>query len=474
MTTTLMNLVDYTKLDCLEIVEGIRNRSLSPVDLVDAALALIEQLNPKLNCYAFTGAEAAREHAGLLEVEARAGQFRGPLHGLPISVKDNVNVPGLPTARGSKAPAKVATEWSLIAQRLYQSGAILLGKTAMPEMGWTVAGKSQLTGPTRNPWNTDLTSGGSSSGSAAAVAARIVPAAIGTDAGGSIRVPASFCGLFGLKPSFGRVPVWPGSVNDRVLHHGFLTRTVLDTALLLDVAKGPDKRDPYSLPVDRRQYLQLATKEPTGIRVGFVPSPWGVAVEDDVGIAIGRCVAVVSKDWPIIEMQLDGSPGRDAYEILWSAARLGVATASCQDVDPGFSTATQRARRYASLADYLRANSERRALSERIEGLFDDVDVIIMPTMPITPFGATASDPGPENPDRVLPWLEWAPLAFPFNLTGHPAASLPCGFTAAGLPVGLQVIGPRFSDGLILSLCHAIEKRLDLNIGIPAITQSKL
>jgi len=271
----------------------VAQRRVSPVQLAECAIGLAKKLEPQLNAYVMFLEDYARKGAAALEAEARKGRLRGPLHGVPIAIKDNFYLKGFPATRGSRTSTEYVPESnSPMIDRMLDAGVVIIGKTTMPEFGWKGTGNSPLTGVTRNPWNPRLNTGGSSAGSAATVAAGAVPIALGSDAGGSIRIPAAFCGTVGLKPTLGRIPVWPGTVTETLSHQGPLCRDVTDAALVLRACAGPDARDPLSYGSaatanpGRRKRLRSGT-----LRIGVCAAPFGVQVAAEVGELFARATA---------------------------------------------------------------------------------------------------------------------------------------------------------------------------------------
>ena len=472
-----LSLDAYIRLDVKSMADGIRTGTLSPVALTEAALALAKRLQPVLNCFSVIAPDHALRLAAEREEEQRAGHFRGPLHGVPLAIKDTYNVPGFRTGMGSRTTqGHVATDWSPLAGRVHAAGAVMIGKTTMPEFGWKAGSVSPATGVTRNPWNQALTTGGSSSGSAAAVAARIVPAALGGDGGGSIRIPASFCGLFGLKPSFGRIAVHPGSVHEQLVHHGFLTRGPRDTALMLDVGKGPDPRDPWSLPHEPGHYSDMAEDTPA-LRIGFCAEPWGIAVAPAIAACLDRARAAIGSRLAIRPVALPGDWPRAVFETLWSASRAYTSGPTLERdatlLDPALVASIHKSLGL-TLREYLRAQTARRTFASSFQAIFDQCDIVALPTLPVAPFDAEADVPPGWSVAPVLPWIDWAPFTFPFNLSGNPAATLMAGFDPVGLPVGLQLVGPRHRDDLVLQAACAIEAALALPEVIPQCTRQVL
>jgi aspartyl-tRNA(Asn)/glutamyl-tRNA(Gln) amidotransferase subunit A len=461
-----------------EAAAAIQRRDLSPVTVVQAAIEAVKSHNSEINAVTDLYAEAALAQARLLEAEAHRGAFRGPLHGIPILVKDLFYTKGLRTTRGSRIFVDfVPQENAPIVERVLAAGAILLGKTATTEFGWSAASTSRLFGPTRNPWDPSKTSGGSSSGSAAAVAARMVPAALGSDGGGSVRIPGAFCGVFALKGSLGRIPVYPWSATEMLSHAGPITLTVADSALLFEILKGPDPRDHQALPTDPIDYAAAIAAAPAGLRVGFAPTLFDVAVDPQVAAAVRAAAERLAADDGVVveECRPDWSDPFEVFETLWVAGR-GIAYGRLVadrrgDLDPGFATLVEAAGRYG-LADYLAAMEARARFAGTVHRFFERYDILITPTVPVLPFAAERQGPaGFDDPATPVAWARWTPFTYPFNLSGNPAASLPCGWSAEGLPIGMQVIGRRFADADVLRLCAAIERARPWRGRVPGMLQ---
>jgi aspartyl-tRNA(Asn)/glutamyl-tRNA(Gln) amidotransferase subunit A len=445
-----------------ELAALIRAKRLSPVEVVDAALARIERLNPALNCFAAVTAEEARDAAVAAEVAVMTGEALGPLHGVPVSIKDLVFTRRVATTGGSRLFADhVPEEDAVCVERLKGAGAIILGKTTTPEFGHKGVTDSPLFGVTRNPWNPALTPGGSSGGAGAAVAAGLGPLAIGTDGGGSIRVPASFCGIYGLKPSFGRVPQAPGFPGWETLSHtGPMTRTVRDAALMLDVIAGPDDRDRYSLPAAGRSFLAACDEDLAGLSVAWTPDLGYARVDPEVADlcaaaaerfeSFGGHVEVVSPSWDDPEEIFRVMAGAETWSV-WGE-RL-----------PGDGEKMDRSLRAflkfgatVTAAQYLRAQRRRHELWTEVQRFLARFDLLITPTVAVPPFEVGRPGLNAINGQPCSP-LGWMPFCFPFNLTGQPAATVPVGFTRAGLPVGLQIVGRRHADHTVLAASAAFE-----------------
>ncbi len=468
-------------LSASEMAALVRGRQVSPVDLVEASLAAIERLDPTLSAFCLVTADEARRTARDLEREASAGRLRGPLHGVPIGVKDLFLTAGVRTGRGSRAYRDfVPQESSPAVERSLAAGAVMVGKTTTPEFGWKGTANSPLTGVTRNPWDPTRQAGGSSAGSAVAVSARMVPAALGTDGGGSVRIPAAFCGIFALKASLGRVPYYPASVTDMLSHGGPMTRTVRDSALWLDLLKGPDARDHVSLPEEGRSYVEALAEPLPRLRAAFAATLFGVPVDPAVDRAVRAGVAAFAAGTgqAVEEVAPPFESPAKTFETLWVAGRRSAAGALLdaheKDLDPGFARLVRLADRYTA-TDVFDALQARAAFCRSVAAFFERYDVLFLPTLPIPPFEAEADVPR-GWPDSASPvaWAEWTPFTPPFNLTGQPAASIPCGVDDRGMPVGLQVVGRRFADATVLQVCHALERLLPWRDPVPPIAREAL
>ena len=446
-----------------EIARG----NLSPVHLLEHAQVLAKAAEPAINAYVRFLDDDARRAAEACEHEARAGRRRGPLHGVPIAIKDNLFLAGHPLTRGSRTSADfIADETAPMVERVLDSGAVIIGKTTMPEFGWKGTGSSPLSGITRNPWDITRNSGGSSAGSAATVATGAVPIALGSDAGGSIRIPAAFCGTVGIKPTLGRIPIWPGTVAASLSHVGPLTRSVDDAALVVAATSGPDRRDPLSQGGSARAPRAAHDRLRTGtLRIGQVAAPFGYPPDADVGAALETAMAAirprVPADYHAVALDLDLP--RAMFETFWVSGRghgYGALIAERgAEMDPGLVRCAALADE-VGLAAYLEALDSRRALNASLCAVFETTDVLVMPTMPLTAFAAEDEVPPGGEIDAPAPWVSWTPYTYPFNLSGQPALSLPCGFDTDGLPIGLQVVGPWGADDLIMDLAQRFERVL--------------
>ncbi|NIA70190.1 amidase [Pelagibius litoralis] len=451
---------DIAMLTAETLLAAFRAGELSPVDATRAALDRIERFNTKLNAFNLVDPEGALAAAGESQERWRLGVPRGRLDGCPVSIKDLLLTQGWPTLRGSKAIDR-QQDWDEDAPavaRLKEHGAVLLGKTTSPEFGWKGVTDSPLDGITRNPWNPATTPGGSSGGAAAAVAAGMGPLALGTDGGGSVRIPAGFTGIYGLKPSFGRIPAYPLSPFGTVSHIGPMTRSVADAALLLSVLAEPDPRDAYGLPYDGSDYQQGLDDGIEGLRVAFSPSLGGHQVDPEVAALVAKAAWAFADLGAKVELAEPDLSGSDqVFRCLWYAGAANLMrrfdAAAQEEMDPGFREIAAEGARY-SLLDYLAAVGRREELTVATNLFHTDYDLLITPSLPIEAFDAGVEVPAGRAMTR---WPDWTPFSYPFNLTQQPAASLPCGLTAAGLPIGLQIVGPRYADALVLRASRAFE-----------------
>lgn len=450
---------DLCTLSASQLLRLYRSKAVSPVEVVRAALKRIEEHNPRLNAFNFIAPDALTV-AKSSEARWAKGEPNGPLDGVPVSIKDILLTRGWPTLRGSQT-INAKGPWNDDAPavaRLREAGAVMLGKTTTPEFGWKGVTDSPLTGITRNPWNMERTPGGSSGGGAAAVAAGMGPLTIGTDGGGSIRIPCGFTGLFGLKPSFGRVPAWPLSPFGTVAHLGPMTRTVVDAALMMNVLTLPDARDWHALPYDSRDYRIGLEDGIKGLRVAYSPDLGYVKVDYEVAALVREAVQVLAELGAHVE---EIGPGFDSpagiFRVHWYAGAAYVVSELTPEqrklIDPGLlEVATEGAK--VTLRQHMEAVQRRGALGVAMNAFHTQYDLLITPTLPIPAFDAGKEVPAGSGMKR---WTEWTPFSYPFNLTQQPAASVPCGFTSDGLPVGMQIVGPRYADALVLRAARAFE-----------------
>lgn len=446
----------------IELASLIREKQVSPVEVTETILARIEALNPRLKAFCLVTADVARAAAREAEIAVAKGEPLGPLHGVPVSIKDVIFTRGIRTTGGSRLFAELVPEQDAVAvARLRANGAVILGKTSTSEFGHKAVTESPLFGITRNPWNLDLTPGGSTGGGAAAVASGLGPLALGTDGGGSVRIPAAFCGVFGFKPSFGRVPEYPGFPGwDHVSHTGPITRSVRDAAAMLDVIAGSDDRDRHSLPSEPGTYLAACDGDIRGLHVAWTPDLGYAAVDPEVRTlcenaaaefeSLGCHVEVVNPGWESPEASFSTIVAAQFYG-TWSDHL----PADEAVLDPTF---VKFVRHGGSISarDYVRALAAVTTYWQEVQTFLARFDLLLTPATAVPPFPAGQSPPR-EVAGEAVSVLGWMPFTYPFNLTGQPAASVPAGFTEAGLPVGLQIVGRRHADRTVLAACAAYE-----------------
>jgi aspartyl-tRNA(Asn)/glutamyl-tRNA(Gln) amidotransferase subunit A len=439
------------------------------VDATKALLARIEKLNPKLNAFTLVDEKVAMNCAKSSEAKWQAhrkaalhgGAEVGALEGVPASIKDLILTRGWPTLRGSRTvdPNQAWEVDAPVTARLRESGAVLFAKTTTPEFGCKGETNSPATGITRNPWNTDKTPGGSSGGTAAAVAAGLGPIGVGTDGAGSVRIPAAFCGNFGLKPSFGRVPAYPLSPFGSVAHLGPHTMSVRDAALMMNVMKQPDARDWTSLPPDATDYCVGLEDGIRGLRIAYSPTlGYAKNIHPDVAAAVEAAVKVLQSLGAHVE-QID--PGfEDPLEIttgLWFLGALSVWNGLSAEqqalADPDFKAEALLGQRLSTM-DVQQLNLKRGVLGSHMRQFMQKYDLLVTPSVAVPAFDARSAGQQTMTPEAML---GWTPFSYPFNLTQQPASTIPCGLTKDGLPIGLQFVGRMFDDAMVLRASRAYE-----------------
>ncbi|MBM3733403.1 MAG: amidase [Acidimicrobiia bacterium] len=452
---------DLAQRSATELVSLFRAKEISPIEAVKAALARIEAYDGALNAFRLVDPVGALAAAEQSERRWRSGAPIGLLDGVPVSIKDVFLTKGWPTLWGSRLVSadRPWNEDAPAVARLKEAGAVLLGKTTTPEFHWKTVTDSPLTGITRNPWNLAMTPGGSCGGAAVAVATGMGALALGTDGGGSIRVPSAFTGVFGLKPSFGRVPLWPPGAFGTMAHVGPMTRSVADAALMLEIIALPDARDWRALPPDPTNYRDGLEDGLKGVRIAFSRDLGYAEVDPEIAAAVDRAArTLVDFGANVTECSPGFADPRGIFETLAFPA----IARELNRFDPGqrklmdsglVAVAEIGAR--VGLDDYLAAEQARGELGILMRKFHESYDLLITPTVPIAPFSAGQDVPDPTRQSR---WTEWSPFTFPFNLTGQPAASMPCGFTRLGLPIGMQIVGPAYGDRLVLRAARAFEQ----------------
>jgi aspartyl-tRNA(Asn)/glutamyl-tRNA(Gln) amidotransferase subunit A len=452
---------DLTQCTATDLLDLYRRRQASPVEAVGAVVDRIERLQPVLNCFALVAAEEALAAAAASAARWRVGEPIGSLDGVPVSIKDLILTRGWPTLRGSRT-VDPDQPWEVdapVAARLREAGAVLIGKTTTPEFGCKGETNSPLTGITRNPWDPAKTPGGSSGGTAAAVAAGLGPLSVGTDGAGSIRIPAAFCGNVGLKPSFGRVPAYPLSPFGTVSHTGPHTMSVTDAALMLNVMQRPDARDWTSLPLTDADHLAGIDGDIAGLRVAYSPTlGYADNVDPEIAAAVDGAAATLAELGAIVEAV---DPGfSDPLEIttgLWFTGAWTLwnqLTAEQQAItDHDFAAEASLGAPMSSL-DVQRLVLRRGELGSMMRQFMTRYDVLVTPSVAVPAFDARPA--GQTRFDAAV-MLGWTPFSYPFNLTQQPACTVPCGLTSGGLPIGVQFVGPMFADSLVLRAARRFE-----------------
>ena len=445
------------ELTAVQLLEGYRTRAFSPVEVAGSVMQRIEERNPQLNAFNLVS-NHLNEEAKASESRWLSGMPKGLLDGVPVSIKDIILTRGWPTLRGSKTvdPKGPWNDDAPATARLREHGALLLGKTTTPEFGWKGVTDSPLTGITRNPWNPAKTPGGSSGGAAAAVAAGMGPLAVGTDGGGSIRIPCSFTGLFGIKPSFGRVPAWPLSPFGTVAHVGPITKSTADAALMLNVLAQPDARDWHALPYEPRDWRMDLDQGIRDLRIAWSPDLGYAKVDPEVLSLVAKSIAVFTDLGARVEEKHPGFENPETmFRVHWfsGAALLLKSIKQKELIDPGLVEVAAQGEKITA-HELLDAQQKRGALGVHMNLFHRDYDLLVTPTLAVSAFDAGREFPQTSGGKR---WTDWTPFTYPFNLTQQPAASIPCGFTKDGLPVGLQIVGPRYADALVLRAARAFE-----------------
>jgi aspartyl-tRNA(Asn)/glutamyl-tRNA(Gln) amidotransferase subunit A len=470
------------QLDTITLARAVAAKELSPVEVVEAVLERLDRLDPTLHMFATVVPDQARDAAKRIETDIAAGREVGPLAGVPTGVKDLICTKGIRTASGSYAYADfVPDEDDVVVERIKAAGAVVIGKTQVPEFGYSGTGQTPMGPPTRNPWNLERTSGGSSAGTGAAVATGVGPFSLGSDGGGSVRIPASFCGVYGIKPTMGRVPLYPGTKDHRypgvsswesLEHIGPLTRTVGDAALVLSVIAGYDDRDRLSIPSDGIDWLRAVDGDLGRLRVAYSPDLGYAAVDPAVRAVVDQAVTVFERDLGCTVERAD--PGwEDPYEALLPlivcesdlAGMRRLAAELGERMSPHLVDVLQLDWTAEQLTN---AVVRRKAVYNAAWRFFRSHDLLLTPTLAVAPFEHGLQ--GPATIDgREVDAFYWLSFTFPFNFTGQPAATVPAGFTEDGLPIGLQIVGRRLDDALVLRASAAFEMAAPWRDRWPAI-----
>jgi len=461
---------DICSMTATDIARNVREKKLSPTEVAEAAIARVQRLDDRLHAYCTPTPDVAREQAKALEARIKKGEEVGPLAGVPVGIKDLVATKGIRTVMGSVAYKDfIPDEDDVVVERLKEAGALIMGKTNVPEFGYSGVGHNPVFETPRNPWNTDMTPGASSAGSAISAATGMTPFAIASDGGGSIRIPAAHCGLYGIKASMGRVPLYPGCRDERypgvsswesLEHIGPVSRTVGDSALMLSVIAGPDPRDRHSLPKAEFDWVEATKGGIKGARVAY-SADWGyAAVDPRVRDIAGKAVKVFESELGCTVEEAD--PGwEDPYAAFWGLVALDTDLVSMRrmadkhagEMTPHLVDFLQRPWTAEELTEAVKA---RKALNNKMWRFMQSYDLLLSPTLTVPPFPILMQ--GPEKIEgRIVPPFQWLSFTFPINMTGQPAASIPAGWTDDGLPVGLQIVGRHLDDPMVLRASAAFE-----------------
>ena len=452
----------FAYLPATELARMMRGKQVSPVEIMRATIARAERLNPHLNAICTATYDTALDAARGAEAMIMRGAALPALHGIPVTIKDLALTRGVRTMAGSFVFRERIPEMDhLHVARLSAAGAISLGKTTTSEFGWSGVSRSPLTGITHNPWKHGMNAGASSAGAGACAAAGIGPLHQGSDGAGSIRMPAGFCGVFGFKPSHGRVPYWPQPANGYISHVGPITRTVADAALMLHAMAGPDDRDLTSLETAPEDYAARLDEGIAGLRVAFSPDLGYLQVDDTVAQRVRTAALTFEQLGCAVEEMTPGwSDPIEMEHCIFAthmAAMYGDYLEKWEDkMDPGLVAIIRHGMRYSG-AEYCKAAAQRILFYDKVRALFERYDLLLTPTLSVAAFPAK----------RLIPehweahpwdWLRWAGFSYPFNLSWLPAATCPCGFTPDGLPVGLQIVAGRHRDLRVLQAARAFEQ----------------
>jgi aspartyl-tRNA(Asn)/glutamyl-tRNA(Gln) amidotransferase subunit A len=458
-------------MDAVTLAQKVRGKEISPVEVVDAVLERMDKLEPILHAYCWPTPDLARQQAKAIEQKIMKSEQVGATVGVPVGIKDLVVMKDYPTVSGSMAYKDfIADEDDVVVERLKAADSIIVGKTNVPEFGYSGVGHNPVFETTRNPWNTDLTSGGSSAGSAVSTATGMTPYAIASDGGGSIRIPASLSGVYGMKASMGRVPLWPGTKDERypgvsswesLEHIGPVSRTVADAALMLSVVgSGPDARDRHTLPGPEFDWMECVKGDITGLKVAYSPD-WGyAAVDPQVRKVVDGAVRVFERDLGCTVEE--AHPGwDDPYGAFWGLVALEsdlkglrkMVEKHGREMTPHLVEFIMRPWTAEELTD---AVMIRKAVNNKMWRFMRNYDLLLTPTLAVPAFPVHVQGPEKIGGKIVAPF-QWLAFTFPLNMTGQPVASVPAGFTDAGLPVGMQIIGRHLDDPLVLRASACFE-----------------
>jgi len=464
-----MNKDDICYMSASEMFKKIKTQEMSSLEITETIIERIQKINPLVNAYCTPTFDIAREMAKKADLSVKEGKEIGPLNGIPLSIKDLMMTKGIKTTFGSKLYENFIPDSDDIAvKRLKMAGAVILGKVNTPEFGHIALTKNKIFGETKNPWNLDTNSGGSSGGSASSVASGLGPLSLASDGGGSIRIPSSLCGVFGLKTTYGRIPIGPkmGVAFLTLDHYGPITRTVEDAALMLNVMKGFHPMDYKSLPDDGVNYVEEIKEKPKRLKIGYSMNLGFIKIlDDEVESNVIKSVNKLSQfNWEIEDAKINIKRPELAFNILVSS---GIAydfkneiDQRPQDLSPDFRNMIKAGLTYQGL-DIEKAKALRLKLYEQMHKYFKNYDLLITPTTPLYAFKVDWNDMGTRFPsikNKALSITSWMAFTYPFNMTGHPAASIPCGWSSGGLPIGMHIVGKRYDEKTVLQVAKAFEE----------------
>ena len=461
-----MNKEDICYMPAYEMAEKIKTQELTSVEITEILIERIEKINPLINAYCTPTFELAREMAKNADNAIKKNEKLGLLHGIPITLKDETNIKGIRTTYGSKIfEHNVSKKDDIITKRLRKNKAVILGKANLPDLGWKGVSDNLLFGPTKNPWNLKRTSGGSSGGVASAISSGLGTIGVGSDGGGSIRIPSSFCGVYGLKPSFGRIPQGLSSILGYITtlsSRGPIVRYVKDAALLMDAMVGPDDADRLSVPKPCYSYLEKINEFPKDLKIGYSLNLGFIkALEPEIKEVFLNSIKKFEKlDWLAKESKIKIKNPESAKWLFW---QVGYAYAlnpylksNADNIDPELVKVANEGFKY-SVRDIKVAEVQRETVYENVCRHFKDFDILLTPSLLCTAFELGKDFPEIINGKKANRQT-WISFCYPFNFSGHPAATIPCGWSSEGLPIGMQIVGKRYDELTVLQASKAFEE----------------
>ncbi len=460
----MMNKDEICFSSAVKLANSIKSQEISAIEVAETIFERIEKINPHINAYCTPTFELARELAKKADLRIKNREKIPLLNGVPTSIKDLMDVKNVRTTMGFKPLQNtIAEEDEPVVARLRQAGAVLLGKTNTPAFGHIPVTDNLIFGATKNPWNLGRTSGGSSGGAGAATAAGLCALALGSDGGGSIRIPSCFCGVYGLKPSFGRSPRYEhGNISWTTLdHYGPIVRYVEDAALMLDVMKGPDDSDRFTIPSSDVNYLQKLNEKPTKLKIGYSMDLGFVkAVDPEVEKSVLEAAQKLKKvDWSVEESNIKIKKPELSFNTIVTAGLaydLQQFLKQKENLDPTLVKMIEAGLTYSAI-DVKRAEAQREEIYHEFCNSFKNFDILITPTLACPAFGLGMMYP-PKIAGKGVSPVGFMSFTYPINLIGNPAASIPCGFSSEGLPIGMQIIGKRFDELTVLQVSKAFEE----------------